>query len=726
MHTVCSSHSARPSMPRLAVCAILLAASINAGADDAPPATLNDLEPVITVIGDHIRLDSIPGSAEVLSGEVLTESRVFTVNEAMRKVPGIFARDEEGLGLRPNLGVRGLNPTRSSKVLLLEDGIPIAYAPYGDNASYYHPPVERFERIEILKGSGQIAYGPHTVGAVINYITPAVPDQLDGRLVASLGNKNFGEVHGQVGDRFGDTGFIAHGTYKETDGARENMHFEVGDVNLKVVHDFTERQAVTFRASYYDESSQVTYSGLTLAEWEDDPFQNPFKYDQMDAQRFGTSATHRFELSPAVTFTTNAYYTYFNRDWWRQSSNSTQRPNDKSDPACGGMANLYQTCGNEGRLRQFWTAGLEPRVSVEHGLFGVDNVAEAGMRYHVEDQYRIQANGDLPNSREPGTGRNAGIKEDSDRSVEALSAFAQNRFDFGRWTVTPGVRFEHIDYERVDNLLGTSGKSSIDQVVPGIGATVEVLPETVVFAGVHRGFGPPGVADIVTASGGSVDLDAELSWNYEFGLRAVPGDGLSYEATLFRMDFENQIVPASVAGGSGATLTSAGETLQQGLELAGQIDSTAVVEWPVEVFARVAYTWVADAEYVGERYSSVSGFGSVRVTGNRLPYAPEHLFAGTLGVRTGFGLEVALESVYTSAAFTDDLNTVDVVANGQRGEIPGYTVWNLTANYALPLCHCTVFATAKNLTDELYVADMSRGMIPGMPRLVQAGFEVRF
>ena len=726
MHTVCSSHSARPSTHLPAVTAILLAASINAGADDAPPATLDDLEPVITVIGDRIRLDSIPGSAEVLSGEVLTESRVFTVNEAMRKVPGIFARDEEGLGLRPNLGVRGLNPTRSSKVLLLEDGIPIAYAPYGDNASYYHPPVERFERIEILKGSGQIAYGPHTVGAVINYITPAVPDRLDGRLVASLGNRNFGEVHGQVGDRFGDTGFIAHGTYKETDGARENMHFEVGDVNLKIVHEFSERQAVTFRASYYDESSQVTYSGLTLAEWEDDPFQNPFKYDQMDAQRFGTSATHRFELSPAVTFTTNAYYTYFNRDWWRQSSNSTQRPNDRSDPACGGMANLYETCGNEGRLRQYWTAGLEPRVSVEHGLFGVDNVAEAGMRYHVEDQYRIQANGDLPNSREPGTGRNAGIKEDSDRSVEALSAFAQNRFDFGRWTVTPGVRFEHIDYERVDNLLGTSGKSSIDQVVPGIGATVEVLPATVVFAGVHRGFGPPGVADIVTASGGSVDLDAELSWNYELGLRAVPGDGLSYEATLFRMDFENQIVPASVAGGSGATLTSAGETLQQGLELAGQLSSAAVVDWPVEVFARVAYTWVADAEYVGERYSSVSGFGSVRVTGNRLPYAPEHLFAGTLGVRTGFGLEVALESVYTSAAFTDDLNTVDVVANGQRGEMPGYTVWNLTANYALPLCHCTVFATAKNLTDELYVADMSRGLIPGMPRLVQAGFEVRF
>jgi Fe(3+) dicitrate transport protein len=719
----CPAHS---DLLGLAVAAVLSTATGAARADDAAPAADDGLEPVITVIGDRIRLDSIPGSADVLDQEVLIESRVFTVNEAMRKVPGVFARDEEGLGLRPNLGIRGLNPTRSSKVLLLEDGIPIAYAPYGDNATYYHPPVERFARIEVLKGSGQIAYGPHTVGAVINYITPRVPDDFTGRVVAALGNNGYGELHGQVGDRFGDTGFIAHGTYKETDGARENMHFEVADLNLKVVHDIDERQAVTLRTSYYDEDSQVTYSGLTLAEWQADPYQNPFRYDQMDAQRFGLSGTHRFDLNPAVTFTTNAYYTYFNRDWWRQSSNSAQRPNDASDPACGGMTNLTTTCGNEGRLRQYWTAGLEPRVTVQHGLFGVDNVAEAGVRYHHEDQFRVQANGDTPNARAPGTGRNAGIREDSDRSVDALSAFVQNRFDFGRWSVTPGVRYEHIEYVREDNLLGTRGESTLDQVVPGIGATLEVAPATVLFAGVHRGFGPPGVADIVNAAGGSVDLDAELSWNYEIGVRANPFDGVSYEAALFRMDFENQIVPASVAGGSGATLTSAGETLQQGLEIAGDLSSTAFAEWPVEVFARGSYTWVADAEYVGERYSGVAGFTTVSVSGNRLPYAPEHLFATTLGARTGFGLEVALEAVYTSASFTDDLNTVEVIPSGQRGEMPGYTVWNLAANYALQACDCTAFATVKNLTDELYVADMSRGLIPGMPRLVQAGFEVRF
>jgi Fe(3+) dicitrate transport protein len=694
-----------------------------------PPAHAEDgdgLEPVITVIGDRIRLDTIPGSATVLDSAVLQEARVLTVNEALRKVPGLFARDEEGFGLRPNLGLRGLNPTRSSKLLLLEDGIPLSYAPYGDNASYYHPPVERFERIEVLKGSGQILFGPHTVGGVINYITPAVPDETTGRLVASVGTEGFRELHGQFGDSFGDTGFVAHGTYKETDGARENMHFQVGDLNLKVVHEISERQAVTLRGSWYDESSQVTYSGLTLAEWRDDPYQNPFGNDHMYASRWGTSATHRFDLDDAVTFTTNVYYTRFERDWWRQSSNSAQRPNDVSDPACGGMANLYGSCGNEGRLREYWTVGVEPRVTVEHELFGVDNVLEGGLRYHHEDQFRIQANGDTPRSRRAGTGVNAGIREDSDRTVEATSAFVQNQFDFGRWTVTPGVRFESVDYERIDNLTGARGESEIDEVVPGLGATFEASPGTVVFAGVHRGFAPPGVADIVTAAGGSVDLDAELSWNYELGVRGTAGAGLSYEATVFRMDFENQIVPASVAGGAGATLTSAGETLQQGLELSAALDSTARVDWPVELFARGAYTWLADAEYVGERYSGVAGFGSVRVTGNRLPYAPEHLLSATFGARLPFGLQVAVEGVYTSASYTDDLNTVAIIDSGQRGEMPGYTVWNLTANYALPACDCTLFAAAKNLGDKLYIADMSRGLIPGMPRTVQAGFEFRF
>jgi Fe(3+) dicitrate transport protein len=90
------------------------------------------------------------------------------------------------------------------------------------------------------------------------------------------------------------------------------------------------------------------------------------------------------------------------------------------------------------------------------------------------------------------------------------------------------------------------------------------------------------------------------------------------------------------------------------------------------------------------------------------------------------GLTFELEGVYNDAMFTDDLNTVPVVANGQQGSMPSFTIWNATVNYKLPSTGWTFFGTVKNLGDEVYVADMTRGMIPGSPRLVQGGVSFRF
>jgi Fe(3+) dicitrate transport protein len=116
----------------------------------------------------------------------------------------------------------------------------------------------------------------------------------------------------------------------------------------------------------------------------------------------------------------------------------------------------------------------------------------------------------------------------------------------------------------------------------------------------------------------------------------------------------------------------------------------------------------------------------VSVSGNRLPYAPEQLLTLTAGAELPSGLTIQLEGVYNDAMFTDDLNTVAVTANGQQGLMPSFTIWNATLNYALPDTGWTFFVAAKNLTDEVYVADMTRGMIPGSPRLVQGGVNFRF
>jgi len=671
-----------------------------------------------SIAGPEDAVHHIPGSVDVIDRATLERSRVFTTHEALRKVPGIHARDEEGLGLRPNLGIRGLNPTRSSKVLLLEDGIPLTYAPYGDNASYYHPPVDRFDAIEVLKGSGQIAYGPSTVGGVINYITPAPPLRRSGTLSIVGGNRDYFNGHAGFGGSIGSNGVLLDYMRKQSDGARENLHHALNDVNAKVVSSLSPRQTLTLRGNYYSEDSNVAYSGLREDEYRVNPRQNPFKNDFFYIDRFGNSATHTYALTN-VLFTTNAYFSSFRRHWWRQSSNSAQRPNDASDPNCGGMAALSTTCGNEGRLRQYHTWGVEPRARVHHTLFGVRSETDLGVRAHYEIQERLQKNGAFP------TARDGQLVEDNQRLSDAYSTFVQNRFLLGSWTVTPGVRLEHVKFGRTNRLAnrgaGVSGRTDVTQVVPGIGAAYRAGNAATIFAGIHRGFAPPRVEDVVSNSGGVVELDPELSWNTEVGARTQLAPGLSADATFFRMDYENQIIAASLAGGVGATLTNGGRTLHQGVEVSGRFDSARATGMQHNVHVRVAYTFVPVARFSGARFSS----GGVRISGNRLPYAPEQLLTASVGYAHPRGFDGTIEAVQVGVQFGDDLNTVTPSADGQRGLIPAHLVWNAAVSQRVG-GRSTLFFTVKNLLDATHIVDRARGILPGSPRLVQAGIRVRF
>jgi Fe(3+) dicitrate transport protein len=260
--------------------------------------------------------------------------------------------------------------------------------------------------------------------------------------------------------------------------------------------------------------------------------------------------------------------------------------------------------------------------------------------------------------------------------------------------------------------------------VPGVGLTYAPSDRLNVFTGVHRGFAPPRTEDVISQTGGVVDLESERSWNYELGLRSLPAPGLRLEATAFRSDYENQVVPASLAGGVGATLTNGGQTLHQGVEMSARLDAGTLLRSEHNLYLRAAFTALPVARFEGVRRSSVAGFTSVSVSGNRLPYAPETLFTAAVGYTHPRGARAQLEAVHVGEQFTDDLNSVPSSADGQRGLIPAFTIWNLTVSYDLP--KVTLFATAKNLTDELYLADRTRGMIPGPPRLLQLGIATRF
>jgi Fe(3+) dicitrate transport protein len=695
--------------------------------------------PQVRVIESPTRGARLPGSLDLLDARSLRQARVLTTNEALRKLPGIHVRDEEGLGLRPNIGIRGLNPTRSTKVLLLEDGVPIAMAPYGDPASYYHPPIDRVAEIEVVKGASQIRFGPQTIGGVINYLTPAIPERAEASLLVAPGDERLLDAIGGLVDL----------VRKQGAGARSNSYSELTDATAKLELALSPTQTLSIRGNQYAERSQVTYSGLTEAEWAADPLQNPFANDRMILDRGGLVVAHRLARRRGTSsISTTAFAHRVQRDWWRQSSNSAQRPNDRSDPTCGGMANLLTTCGNEGRLRTYHVIGIEPRATAVTALGEWSVRTDVGLRAQHEQQERRQVNGQFPTARTIGatTNVNSGLVEDNRRETAAFAGFAQWELTRGRVTVVPGLRVEHVRLSRLNRRpttqdpQGASGATALTTMIPGAGITFNAAEAVSVFAGVHRGFAPPRPEDVIdNSTGGVVDLDAELSWNSEVGARAQLGQWGSASVTAFRMAFSNQIIPASVAGGTGAALTSAGATLHQGGELSVRLAPPSTSSAALRPFIDIATTWVPVARFDAQRFAFIGVGGSdvidrvyadqnaagsrrrLDVSRNRLPYAPRWMHTATAGVAWGRNSDVRVEAVHISDQFGDAANTRVTVADGQQGVVGSSLVFNLASNVAISRSGTTLFVTAKNLTDRRYVVDRTRGLLPGLPRRVQIG-----
>ena len=702
--------------------AILLLASHMLHAEEAGLEQTKLNVPRVDVIGNQQQILNTPSSATIIEQQELKSSHVYTTNEALRKVPGVVVRDEEGFGMRPNIGIRGLNPTRSTKVLLLEDGIPVTYAPYGANESYYHPTIDRFSSIEVLKGASQIKFGPLTAGGVINYITPNAPEKFGGHISATGGNRDYLNTKINVGGN----GMLFDYTHKEGDGARDNTHSNIEDVNFKITKELNEDHAITLRANWFTESSQVSYSGITQREFNNFGGEyNPFQHDDFETTRYGLSATHDWQINSNAILTTNLYYSYFDRDWWRQQS-TTALNSVAGGAGCAafatarinGLATNGDTCqGNQGRLRTYNTYGVEPRLTVTHAW----GELEMGAKAHFEDQERKQKNGTSS------TARTGTLSENNQRETDAYSGFVSNRFDIGQFSVTPAIRYEHIENTRKNGrtatvAIPTKGDDTLDEWIPGIAVAYNPNERLTVFAGVHEGFAPPRTEDLISTAGGSVDVDAEKSTNWELGFRAKPSSNASIEATAFYNDFKNLIAVGSVASN---VALSQGEATFAGLELAGRYDFDG------GFYSRLAYTWlpVAKQDAPFRQVSNNAIVGGSK-DGNRQPYAPKNTLTAALGYKIN-NWDAQVEAVHVGKQFSDFAETGAVPNSalgltGQIGEIASYTIFNAALSYKYAPYNTTFFATAKNLFDKDYITDRTRGILTGSPRLIQVGARYDF
>ncbi len=720
--------------------------------------------PLTEVIGTkEDALDHIPGSGRVVTKESIEQNHRLTVNEALREVPGVHVRDEEGVGIRPNIGIRGLDPTRSRKVHIMEDGVPIMLMPYGDPSSYYFPPIFRFDRIEVLKGSGQLLYGPQTIGGVMNFITRNPSATPEGNIQFWGGNNNYFNTHFDYGGTWGKSGYMVDFTHYQTDTPRfTNIRAKVDDLTFKTVQELSDRTQIMAKFNYYREDSGIGYQGLTESEFASPRGQDRqtlFTNDNMDFRRYGAHVAVNHMFTANLTSTTNFFGHFIQRDWTRQTTQAVDATGAPVGAPVFGNAVPATTFGvvpgasRFTNAREYTVYGIEPRFNYTHSLFGVNAVADFGARYMYEESQRIQFRNLVSGVGGPsscvgviGGGNNSCLGENNVRTTNAYALFFQERLILGQFTVTPGVRVEHINYDQNNNLAnvnngdGVFGKAHFTQVLPGVGVTYSPVKNHMVFFGAHRGMSPPQISDAVTGTGATVDLGPELSWTYELGTRGRLAHWAGYEATLFQMDFDNQIISQSAAGGTGATLTSAGETRHRGIEVATRMDLLDAVMGrndKQDIIFDVNYTWIADAEFQGTRNSSITGAALlpgeaaiVSVSGNRLPYSPKNLLTAGIGYANrdmGLGaFNARLEAQCISDQFGDDRNTYTPTPNGQRGIVKGWCMLNASVNQYVSAINTTFFFTAKNMLDQTVIMDRSRGIYPGMPALFQAGVKWTF
>lgn len=718
--------------------------------------------PLTEIIGTApSALDHIPGSGKVVTSESIERNHRFTINEALREVPGVHVRDEDGLGIRPNIGIRGLDPTRSRKVHILEDGVPIMLMPYADPSAYYFPPIFRFDRIEVLKGSGQLLYGPQNIGGVINLITRMPPLKPEGHFQVWGGNLNYLNVHFDYGGTWGKSGYLVDYTHSQADTPRfTNIRAKIDDLTFKTVQELSDRTQILAKFNYYRENSGIGYQGLTQAEWatRGEERQTLFTNDHFDFLRLGYHVAINHMFTANLTSTTNIFGHFIERDWSRQSqqgvdingSNVGSIQNGNSLPATAyGVVPANRRFTNE---REYWVWGVEPRFHYDHAFpfFGLKGEADFGARYMFEQSDRKQllntvSGTGLPSSCVVSAPATTCLGENNKRTTNAYAFFAQERLILGPFTLTPGFRVEHISYDQTNRLAnsgnGVFGKTNFTQVLPGAGITYSPFQNTTFFFGAHRGMAPPQISDAITLNTGQpTDLDPELSWTYELGVRGNLSHWAAYSITGFQMDFDNQIITQSVAGGIGATLTNAGRTQHRGAEVATQIDLLDAVigrDDNQDVTFDFNYTWVAQADFKGTRNSSLGASAllpgeplTLSVSGNRLPYSPEHLVTAGIGYanRTFWAgpFNARLETQCISDQFADDRNTVIPTPSGQRGIVRGWCMLNASINQHVKKINTTFFFTGKNMLGHDAIVDRSRGIYPSLPALWQAGAKWTF
>jgi len=677
---------------------------------------------------------SEPGSLQKIRSERLKEKQATDPHEVLNEVSGLYVREEDGFGLRPNIGLRGTHSNRSSKITLLEDGVMIAPAPYSAPAAYYFPLMQKIHSVEVFKGPATLQYGPNSIGGAINFIT-----------------RPFDKDHGQVSVRYGSFNTIQVGARQSLEGERWSLLLEGhrwqsdgfktlpnggetgfyrNDLMAKARYKLTSdgRHVIDYKFNWADEESNETYLGTTIADFNNDPFERyaASAEDLMEFDFWSHEARLFSQWGEAATTQLTVYRHDLTRTWakfdrFEDSNIDTQ--NVLLNPT-GANEDYYLVLRGERdslaserlrfgiNARDYYSKGIqfESDVSLAKSEDGTSRVNfEFGALLHQDqiDRNHTAQLYDMVGGQIQFFGDEFidAANQELDRS-DVFRGFGVLSFENERITSRLGYRYESVTSFRDDKLGAEDSLVRQDDIwIPGWGMSYALSDTQFVFVGVHKAITLPGPGEV-----GQVEPEEAI--NYEIGYRT--NTPVFFELIGFYNDYENLLGTCTFSGG--CLNTDLDTQFNSGkVEIFG-VESQIGGEWvrkgyKIPFQATATYTEATFASSI-QSFNKIWGVGQIK-DGDPLPYIPKW----KVNIGTGIKREkwrALLDFNYQSLMFDQ------AVASG-RQEVDAYWTLNASGFYQFSK-RLEGSLKINNVTNEQYIVSLRPfGARPGAPFFAMAG-----
>jgi Fe(3+) dicitrate transport protein len=674
-------------------------------------STLDEL----VVTGEQVttgitRLQSIEnfGINEAKKNEVIVlrdlTANVSTNNarQIYAKITGLNIWESDQAGLQLGIGGRGLNPNRTANFNTRQNGYDISADALGYPESYYTPPAEALEKIEIIRGAASLQYGTQ-FGGMVNFRFKRGHENKKFELLSrqSVGSWGFFGSFNSLGGTVakGKINYYTYYNFKRGDGYRSNSGFDFQNAFASVTYNLSEKLSLTIDLTKMRYDAQQP-GGLTDKLFEDDPRQSirGRNWFRVDWNLLAVSMTYRF------TPQTQLNIRNFGLLAQRQSVGNLDRINVAD---FGNNRTLI-----DGEFKNF---GNETRIIHRYKIMQRDNALLVGFRIYKGTTTAKQGDGTN------GSDANFNFLNPDDLENSSYifpntnySVFAENIFDINKKiSITPGLRFENIQtfsngyYKQyvldgagnivVENTIQEELNRKRSFLITGLGISYKHNESTELYGNISQNYRAINFTDLRIVNPNFIvdpDIRDEKGFTADAGMRGKVKEYLNYELTAFYLSYEDKI---------GQVLRADQPPLFNDYRFRGNISDARTIG--IEAFGEVSLsnlinikpiwnvyvnTSVTDARYVNSKDTSVDG--------KQVEMVPPFI------LRTGSSLKLKQLSLtaqysYSAKHFTDATNAVRT-ATAIEGIIPAYGVVDLSASYTYKMF--TLETSCNNLLNASY------------------------